>query len=322
MVGPLPVTSQGNKWILVLSDHFTRWHDALPIPDATAPTIASTLDTKVFSVLGLPEEIHSDRGTQFESDLLSELCNLWGVMKTRTTPYHPQANGVVERGNRTIGDSIRCLLNSGIDKEWDLVLPQVMRNLRATPHQFTEESANFLMFGRELRLPDQLVYHNSKIEPIQSTSDYCTQLIDTLQEAHDCVRQFQHGYLLSHASNEDEPLFAEGELVLVDNRLRKKGINPKLQPKFTGPFPITKVYPNGTYRLEGIKSVINECRLKRFYVSPSTSLMDSETTATPRGPVSDIPGSPPPPMNTTTKEIPIRKSTRSTRQPDYYQVRP
>ena len=110
LVGPFRVTSQGNKWILVLTDHFSRWQDALPIQDATAETVGLTLDTRVFAYLEIPEILHSDKGRQFESDLLEELCDLWGVQKTRSTPYNPQSKGVVERGNRTLGDSLRCLL--------------------------------------------------------------------------------------------------------------------------------------------------------------------------------------------------------------------
>ena len=88
------------------TDHFTHWHDALPLPDATAPVVADALDSRVFCYFRLPEELHSDRGIQFESDLMTELCTLWRISKTRTSPYHPQSNGVVERGNRALGDSL------------------------------------------------------------------------------------------------------------------------------------------------------------------------------------------------------------------------
>ena len=89
LVGPFPETARGNKWILVLTDHFSRWQDALPLVDAKAETVANALDTRVFAYLGVPEILHSDRGRQFESDVLQELCDLWGVEKTRTTPSPP-----------------------------------------------------------------------------------------------------------------------------------------------------------------------------------------------------------------------------------------
>ena len=83
-------------------DHFSRWQDAIPIPDATA-----TLDQRIFCYLGLPQQLHTDQGAQFESQLMEELCILWKVDYTHTTPYHPQSNGMVERGNRSVGDSLK-----------------------------------------------------------------------------------------------------------------------------------------------------------------------------------------------------------------------
>ena len=84
---------------------------------------------------------------QFESKLMAELCALWGVRKSHTTPYHPQANGVVERGNRDLGDMLRSMLLGRNEEDWDLLL-QIMRTIRASPHKQTSETANFMMLGR------------------------------------------------------------------------------------------------------------------------------------------------------------------------------
>ena len=94
----------------MVSNHFSRWQDALPLPEATAPVVAMALDKRVFSYLGIPEQLHSDHGAQFESQLITKLCQLWRVDKTKTTPYHPQANGVAERNNRGLGESLRAML--------------------------------------------------------------------------------------------------------------------------------------------------------------------------------------------------------------------
>ena len=76
-VGPMPETTRGNRWILILVDHFTRWRDALAIPDATAPVVTSALDERVFRYMKLPEQIHTDQRAQFES-----------VMGCRQDPYY------------------------------------------------------------------------------------------------------------------------------------------------------------------------------------------------------------------------------------------
>lgn len=96
--------------MLVLTDHFMRWADVLAIPDASAPTVARVLDQGVFCYLGLPEQIHTDQGVQFQSQLMSDLCRMWGVNQSQTTSYYPQGSGFVERNNRMLGDAFKNLL--------------------------------------------------------------------------------------------------------------------------------------------------------------------------------------------------------------------
>jgi transposase InsO family protein len=267
LVGPLPETPRGNKWILVIMDHFTRWQDAIALPDATASTVASTLDERIFAYLGLPECIHSDQGTQFEGQLMEELCQLWGINKTHTTPYHPQANGMVERNNRTLGDALRTLLLKRGQEEWDLLLPQIMRAFRGTPHTITKETPNNMMFGRELRLPDQVQCYPLPTT-IQPQNEYVKELLERLEETHEIIREKQ---IETRQKDQEEPLaFKSGDLVLMINKRRRKGENPKLQAKFVGPFTILEAYKNHTYRIhrQGQESVQNENRLKLYIPCP------------------------------------------------------
>jgi len=85
---------------------------------------------------------------------MSDLCRLWGVNQSRTTPYHSQGNGVVERNNRMLSDALRSLLLGHSQKEWDTILPQVMRAYRSAPHTSTGETPNPLMLGQVTRVPD------------------------------------------------------------------------------------------------------------------------------------------------------------------------
>ncbi|XP_067947422.1 uncharacterized protein [Watersipora subatra] len=110
-----------------------RTQDAIAILEATCPVMASTLNKRVFWYLGLSEQIHTDHGAQFKSQLKEELSLLWKVSKTRTTSFHPQANGIVERSDRDLGDSLKVLLLKQSQEEWDELLPQLMRAYRGTP---------------------------------------------------------------------------------------------------------------------------------------------------------------------------------------------
>jgi len=97
VLGPLPVTEAGNKYILIVADYFTKWVEAFPMANQEACTVAEILVREVVCRFGVPVLIHSDQGRNFESVLFAEMCRLLGIKKTRTTPYHPQSDGMVER---------------------------------------------------------------------------------------------------------------------------------------------------------------------------------------------------------------------------------
>ena len=91
ILGPLPVTAQGNKYVLVACDCFTRWVEVYAIQNQEALTVAKMLVDEMFCRFSPPEQLHSDQGRQFEADLLKEVCTLLQIHKTRTTAYHPHS---------------------------------------------------------------------------------------------------------------------------------------------------------------------------------------------------------------------------------------
>ena len=286
LCGPLPETTRGNTQILVLADHFTRWYDAIPIPDGRAETVARVLDERVFSYFGIPEVIHSDQGAQFQSDLFTACCQLWRCKKTRTAPYHPQGNSVVERLNRTMGNSLRAMLAESEHLEWDQLVPQIMRAVRATPHRITGETSNYLMLGRETRLPhDLLVDHPTGIEC--SDEEYVTQLQKDLQTAYNRMRQ-QNLDQARTDDSEEEPRFKRGDKVWLKSYFNKKGRGAKLQPKYVGPYLVTKPLPYQTYEMErkGKLTVQHEGRIKLCQDMTDETTDALATTSSPTTPES------------------------------------
>jgi hypothetical protein len=101
IAGPFPLSYRGNRYLLIAIDYFTKWLEAYAIPNQEASTIAEAL-VKNFCHFGIPRELHSDQGRNFESHLLQELLQHLEVSKTRTTPQHPQLDCMVEHYIKTV----------------------------------------------------------------------------------------------------------------------------------------------------------------------------------------------------------------------------
>ncbi|XP_028292970.1 uncharacterized protein K02A2.6-like [Gouania willdenowi] len=148
----LEPSQDGTENVLVMTDVFSKFTQAVATRDQRASTVAHILVQEWFYKFGVPTRLHSDQGRNFESALISQLCNLYGTQKTRTTPYHPEGNGQCERFNRTLHDLLRTL---PLEKKrnWSKYLPQVTFAYNTTIHQSTGESPHLLMFGQEPYLP-------------------------------------------------------------------------------------------------------------------------------------------------------------------------
>ena len=136
--------------ILVITDHFTKYAVAIPTRNQTAQTTAQVFFDNFIMHYGLPARILTDQGRNFEARLLRELCQICIIKKTRTTPYHPQGNGMTERFNRTLLMMLRTLEDE--KKNWMVYVPQLVHAYNYTRHHTTGRSPYSLIFGREPRL--------------------------------------------------------------------------------------------------------------------------------------------------------------------------
>ncbi|KAF8566485.1 hypothetical protein P879_03694, partial [Paragonimus westermani] len=134
IMGPLPVTNRENRYILVPVDYFTKWSEAVFIEQQDACTVAAAIIIEWIVRYGTPIMPHSDQGAAFESQLLRATCHLLGIKKTRTTPYHPQGNGLAERTNRTTKALVQSFPERHQADRWDELLPRCMLAYRSPIH--------------------------------------------------------------------------------------------------------------------------------------------------------------------------------------------
>ena len=124
VVGPLPCTQRGNRFILSICDYTTSYPEAIALPSVDAPRVSKEL-VNLFSHMGVPDEILTDQGTNFMSSLLEEVYYLLHIERIRTTPYHPQTDGLVERFNGTLKGMLQTFVSRN-QKDWDQYLPYLL----------------------------------------------------------------------------------------------------------------------------------------------------------------------------------------------------
>ena len=217
-------SQDGREHVLIMTDVFSKFTQAIPTRDQRASTVAGVLVQEWFYKFGIPARIHSDQGRNFESSLIQQLCNLYGVQKSHTTPYHPQGNGQCERFNRTLHGLLR-VLPPAKKQDWPQYLPQVVFSYNTTPHQSTGETPYLLMFGQEPQLPVDFLLGRITTPTAGSISDWMREHQQRLQTAFDGARDRLQAAAHRRKERHDERLvpsaLLEGELVyLRDHSIR------------------------------------------------------------------------------------------------------
>jgi len=220
ILGALPQSENSNLYILVVADYFTRSMEAFPLLNQVATTIASSLVNEVFFRFSIPEQLHSDQGHQFESKLLHEVCKLLKIHKTSTMPYHPQCDCLVERFTRTLLNMLStCTTEHPFD--WDSHLQEVCMAYNSNV-QTSSYIPFYLMFGREICLPIDIMYGTSATQQSSQTQslEYALQLNNCMQAVYHLVRKrtsshHQHQKSLYDKKKIHGKPFKSGDLALT-----------------------------------------------------------------------------------------------------------
>ena len=208
----------GYPYILVITDHFTRFAQAIPTRNQTARTTAEAFYHHFITYYGIPTRIHTDQGANFEGKLMKELCNITGMTKSRTTPYHPMGNGVCERFNRSLLDMLGTLQPT-LKSNWKAHVGPLVHAYNCTRHESTGQSPYFLMFGREPRLPIDLAFGINQPEQKNMTK-YVTELREKIKRAYDLACTSSEK--AKRKQKEGYDLKARGNNIMVGDRVLVK----------------------------------------------------------------------------------------------------
>ena len=182
------VTRNGFRYVLVVSDYFTKWTDAFPLRRHTARIVAEVLVNRWVVYHGVPRELLSDQGAEFESALFKRMMRLLEIKKIRTSPYRPQTDGQVERFNRTLLNMLSAFV-SDAGTDWDAHLSFVMMAYRTSVNASTGCTPQAMVYGEECNLPVDLIYDTIRREVPACPPDYVEYIRQSLQSAHAFARE-------------------------------------------------------------------------------------------------------------------------------------
>lgn len=292
IVGPLRRTKRGNKYILTLMDFTTRYPEAIPLRKIDASTVADVL-CEVFTRLGIPDEILTDQGTNFLSNLMKKVMETLQVKQIKTSPYHPQCDGMLERFHSTLKSMMRKTCKA--DKEWDLYLPYTCFAFRDSVHSATGFTPFQLLFGREVRGPLSLLKQQltGEVTGSRTVVEYVDDLKKKLKAAWEQANENESKAKKASKDYYDQTAkarhFKVGDqvLVLIPDDL------DKFQAQWSGPHTVEEQVSDVTYRIatpdRRKKSRLFHTNMIKAWTTPATIMAVQCVTEDENGAKEELP---------------------------------
>ena len=260
--------SRGFTYLLTCIDRFTRWPEAIPLTSITADAVAQAFLTGWISRFGIPSTIITDRGRQFESQLWNNLMSLLGSKRSRTTAYHPQTNGMVERFHHQLKAALKTQTNPDA---WMDSLPLILLGIRTALKQDISSTAAEMVYGTTLRLPGEFFISSPSIS-LSDPSDFVSKLRSHFQT----VRPISPRPTQRTSHIPDELSTATHVFI------RQDGVRKPLQPPYDGPFPvISRTDKHFTISLKGRNDTVSIDRLKPAHLDTDNTTFNSTSNTFP-----------------------------------------
>ena len=244
IIGPMPVTENGMKYILLIIDNFTRYVEAYPLPEISSIAVAKKLIMEFFSRYGLCEIIHSDNASNFKSEIMEDVFKKLSIKHTKTTSYHAQANGITERANKTIIDSLKCLCDNH-QNDWDYQLAFSLWAYRTSINSSIQETPSFCVYGFDPKVPLDLINqedHKGKYAIGISPHSYGVEMALRLKKAGEWIKEMSDKaadkYTAYANRKKSDTKLQVNDLVMLHTPHIKKGKVKKLSKLYSGPYRI------------------------------------------------------------------------------------
>ena len=266
--GPVAESRNGHKYVLVVTEYATRYVITIPMIDQTARTVATHLVNNVFTIFASPTQFLTDQGTQFKSELLRTICELFGIKQINTTTYHAQTDGLTERFNRTMADMLTSYVaqNQG---NWDQYLRYITLAYNVGRHASTKYAPFTLFYGREASLPTDIIPPLRYRSTENQEDVICQQWSLALKIARD---NLLHAQLLQKKYYDDKTMITQykGDLIL----LREPSRPGKFIMMWEGPHRILRNLSDLTYQIEDVKKlrvqIVHVNRMKKWKIADET----------------------------------------------------
>jgi hypothetical protein len=275
LCGSYPVTQKANRYLVTYIDHFTRYPEAIPIPNQEAETVARALVTQVFTRHSCPQVLSSDRGTNFMSALFQEMCKLLQVKRISSTAFNPKMQGKVERFHAGLNQATSHYVNK-YGNDWDDYVDYALKVHRATPHSVTKYSPYYLFYGRDMRLPNmadlsaRMEASEEKHEAQDRVTGHIQTLAGKLSEAYEVVRKLnkigREKQKAHYDKNTKLVTFSVGDYVCLKEMAVGAGMSRKFRNHWRGPYLIAKRFSDLNYQIQikpGKYMTVNVNRLKK-----------------------------------------------------------
>ena len=277
IMGPLPLTTQGNRYVLVVTDLFSKWTEAFPLKTTDSETLARVLIDEVIFRYGIPSSLHSDQGANLTSNLISSLCWNLGITQTRTSAYHPQGNAQVERFNRTL-EAMLAKTVSDNQKDWDQHIPKLMFAYRTTVHESTGYTPFHVTFGRSPMLPVDIMI-GAPVKQKEATAlpqfvrDLHSSLRNVYSQVCEAVKESHQRNKTRYDQHTANTHLSIGDQVWLYVPAVKTGTTKKLASLWWGPYTVIDKLSAVNYRIHllGVPTktlVVHHNRLKHCFGTP------------------------------------------------------